>query len=398
MTTAGGSPHAGSTGATGEERYRAFVEQSAEGVWCFEVDPPVPTEWPVERQLEAFYERSTLTECNDALARMYKAEDRGQLLGARLADFLPAENEANLAYLREFVARDYRYMDAESQEQDRLGGTHYYLNNLVGVVEHGALVRVWGTQRDITRIKELEAQLSRSQRLESLGMLAGSVAHDFNNLLGVILSCSELALEATAEGDPRREDLEQVQEAGRRATELTRQLLAFGRQQPLRPSALDLNEVVEGTASILRRLLPTGCELVLDLSDRLGTVRADKGQLEQVLMNLVVNARDAMPNGGTITVSTQDLALHDAGVSAPVSSPSGRFVRVAVTDTGTGMDEATQQRIFEPFFTTKEQGKGTGLGLATAWGIISQSGGHLRVSSAPGRGTTIQFLLPVAVD
>jgi CheY-like chemotaxis protein len=230
--------------------------------------------------------------------------------------------------------------------------------------------------------------------MEAVGMLAGGVAHDFNNLLTIISGYSQLILNALAPGDPNHYSAEQILKAGERAATLTQQLLAFSRPQVLQPRVLDLNKLVTSLSTLLRRLIGEDVDLQLDLRADLGRVSADAGQIEQVLMNLVVNARDAMPKGGTLTIETANVELDESYSRRHLATKPGPYVQIAVSDNGGGMDEATQARLFEPFFTTKAVGRGTGLGLSTVFGIVKQSGGNLDVYSVPDRGTSVKVYLP----
>jgi PAS domain S-box-containing protein len=242
--------------------------------------------------------------------------------------------------------------------------------------------------------KRLEEQLRQSQKLEAVGRLAGGVAHDFNNILAVINGCADLALDGLAEGDPMREDLVEIRDAGQRAATLTRQLLAFARKQILQPEVLSLNDVVAEAEKMLRRLVGEDVELHTRLASDLGSTVADRSEMEQVIVNLVVNSRDAMPRGGKVTLETSNVELEEPYTRTHPEARPGPYVCLAVSDTGCGMDAETVSRIFEPFFTTKEPGKGTGLGLPTVYGIVRQSGGTVGVYSEPGRGTTVRVYLP----
>jgi PAS domain S-box-containing protein len=248
--------------------------------------------------------------------------------------------------------------------------------------------------RDVTRQRQLEEQVQASQRLESIGRLAGGVAHDFNNLLTVILSCAEGLGRDLGEGHPGAEDVREIRDAGERARDLTRQLLAFARRQLIAPAVLDLNDLVRDSEKLLRRVLGEDVDLAVQLTPELWPVRCDPAQIQQVILNLAVNARDAMPRGGKLTIETSNLVLDEQHAAAHPGVSPGPHVLLAVSDSGEGMTPEARAHLFEPFFTTKPMGQGTGLGLATVYGIVRQSGGHVWVYSEPGRGTTFKIHFP----
>ncbi|MDX2122108.1 MAG: PAS domain S-box protein [Gemmatimonadota bacterium] len=377
-----------------EARYRLFVEQSTEGIWRFELDEPIPLTLAEDAVIAAIFERGWLAECNQAMARQYGVEDAGTLLGFRLRDMLIPEDPSNVEMLRRFVRGGFRLADAESHERDREGRIRVFLNTLVGIIDDGHLIRAWGTQRDITLQRQLEEEARQSRKMETAGRLAGGIAHDFNNLLTAILGTSELLLGGLAPGSPEREDVEEIKRAATRAANLTRQLLAFGRRQVLQPRTIDLDLLVQGVESLVRRLIGEHITLQTQTVPGLWRVRADPGQLEQVIVNLCVNARDAMPTGGRLLLETANVQYPGAAHGPEAIMPAGAYVLLAVTDSGAGMDPQTLRHIFEPFFTTKEAGRGTGLGLATVYGIVKQSDGFVFVDSELGRGSRFRIYLP----
>jgi len=257
----------------------------------------------------------------------------------------------------------------------------------------GKLIAIEGIARDITERMNLEEQLRHSQRMEAVGRLAGGVAHDFNNLLTVIIGRAQLLLDHVTDAKVRR-DLDLIRDTGSRAAALTHQLLAFSRKQVLEPRVIDLKALVENAETLLMRVIGEHIKLTVRSDQGLGTVKADPGQIEQVIMNLVVNSRDAMPQGGTITIETANVNLDESYSKQHLEVRPGRYVMLAVSDTGQGMDTETQAKIFEPFFTTKDKDRGTGLGLSTVYGIVQQSGGGIWVYSEPGQGTTFKIYLP----
>jgi PAS domain S-box-containing protein len=262
----------------------------------------------------------------------------------------------------------------------------------------GRIVGASTIAREMGERKRLEQQLHQAQKMEAIGQLAGGVAHDFNNLLTIISGYSDILLANTRADDPAKGLLAEIRKAGEQAASLTRQLLAFSRKQVLEPKILDLNSIVAGTEKMLRRLIGEDVSLTSHLAPKLGQVRADAGQMEQVIMNLVVNARDAMPQGGNITIETGNVDLDPSYCLTRPELAPGRYAMLAVSDNGCGMDEETKARIFEPFFTTKGPGKGTGLGLATVYGIVKQSGGYIYVYSEPNLGATFKIYLPLIED
>ncbi len=507
-----------------QDRYRALVERTAEGIWRIELPEPVPTSLPPDAQIDRFYAYGELAECNDVMARMYGFGRAADLIGARLADLLPRSDPRNLEFLREFIGSGYHLTDAESHEVGKDGSDRFFLNNMVGIVSDGYLVRAWGSQRDITSMKRAEEavvasearfrgvfesgligiafwnravvtnandallamlgydrtdlqqglllrerlwtktneeddrraadellrtgsctpyekeflrkdgskvpvlvgaallssdpddlaffildlterrraeeRIRQAERMEVVGQLAGGMAHEANNQMSVVLGATEFILRRADVPPQVRQDAEYIRAAAERTASITRQLLAFSRRQILQPQAVDLNEVVKKLEPILRRTLTESQKLVLQLGPGVPAVRADPIQLDQVLLNLTINARDAMPQGGVLTIGTRATNLTaEYGLRRPeVALSPGFFSVLTITDTGHGMDRETLKHLFEPFFTTKGVGKGSGLGLAMVYGIVKQSGGYIWPYSEPSLGTTFKIYLPSVAD
>jgi PAS domain S-box-containing protein len=361
-----------------EEKYRTLFEGVPVGLYRTAPDGKVLDVNAATVQMMGYPDRDSLVTLNSA--EMYVHPEERERWKERM------EREG---VVRDFEIQSYRrdgkiiwLRDTARMIRDARSGAAYYE----------------GTLEDITESKHLEEQLNRAQKMEAIGRLAGGIARDYNNLLTIIIGYSQLLQGTVESNDVNRSYVEEVLKAGERAASLTRQLLAFSRQQVLDPRVLDLNTVVAGMDQMLRRLIGEDIELLTVMGADLGRIKADPGQIEQVIMNLAVNSRDAMPEGGKMILETANVDLDEAYAGKHFPLQPGRYVLLALTDTGCGMGAETKSHIFEPFFTTKEKGKGTGLGLATVYGIVKQSGGYIWVYSEPGQGTTFKIHLPRVED
>ena len=353
-----------------------------------------------ENMLEGVYQAGPddgILTANPAFARMLGYASAEELQAAD-ATRLYVDREARRAFRRALEeAGEVRNLEVALRAKD--GRTITALESARAVRDqNGRLLYYHGTLTDITERRQMEDELRQTQRMEVIGQLAGGIAHDFNNLLTVIVGYTDLMRAELEEGNPIRKDLDEVEKAARSAASLTQQLLAFGRRQMLQPVVLDLNHVVGKVESMLRPLIGETIELETILDPTLGGVLVDPGQIDQVLMNLVVNARDAMPEGGTITIATANVVLDSEFARRHVGAVPGRYVSLTIRDAGCGMTPDVLARVFEPFFTTKGPGKGTGLGLSTVFGLVKQSGGYITIESTPGVGTTVTTYLPTVDD
>src|SRR5579871_775645 len=354
-----------------DKKFRLLFEDNPQPMWVFDL------------------ETQEFLEVNAAAAALY-GYTRDEFRCMRLSDL---QGEEDARRMTAEIGADARPATGVWRQRTK-SGRFLDMEMAIHEIEYGGRKAGLAVLMDVTGRRQQEDQLRQSQKMEAVGMLAGGVAHDFNNLLTIITGYSQLMLNNLGPNDPNRHSAEQIMKAGERAAALTKQLLAFSRRQVLQPKVLDLNRVVKNSSSMLQRLIGEDIDLRLELDSDLGRVSADPGQLEQVLMDLVVNARDAMPKGGTLTIETRNRELDDEYVATHLNVKPGAYVQLGVSDTGHGMDEATRARLFEPFFTTKTVGKGTGLGLSTVFGIIRQSGGSVEVYSEPGSGTSVKVYLP----
>ncbi|HKC66268.1 MAG TPA: PAS domain S-box protein, partial [Pyrinomonadaceae bacterium] len=357
-----------------EERYRDMVENAHDIIYSHDLEGNYTSINKAGERIMGYTREETLGMSFRQIVAPEYLEKVRQMIARKLA------GEEATAYDLEIIAKDGRRIAVEVNT--RL----VYQNNVA--------VGVQGIARDVTERRQLEEQLRQAQKMEAVGRLAGGVAHDFNNLLTAITGYSDLTLRRLRPEDPLRRNVEEIKKAGDRAASLTRQLLAFSRKQVLQPKVLDLNAVVSDMEEMLQRLIGEDIELRTMLAPELGSVKADPGQIEQVIMNLAVNARDAMPQGGKLTIETANVYLNEGYATRHIAVKPGPYVMLAVSDTGEGMSEETQSRIFEPFFTTKEMGKGTGLGLSTVYGIVKQSGGNIWAYSEVSEGTAFKIYLP----
>lgn len=364
-----------------EERYRLLIERMPDAIWTCGVDGKY-----------SFITRNIVNILG------YTAEEMmAETLESRKQQIHPDDRAMALKAFREHIEHGTPY-DLEYRRQRKDERWIWVRNRVTASYEQGGVRCIEGMFSDVTERKQLEDRLRQAQKMEAVGQLTGGIAHDFNNILSTIIVNSHFLMSDLAPNDPRWADAEAIKSAADRAAALTRQLLAFSRRQVLEPTVVNLNTAVKGLEKMLRRLIGEDIDFTVTPDPELGSTRVDLSQLEQVIMNLVVNARDAMPKGGKLLIETTNVELDEQYRDRHAVVPAGKYVMLAVSDTGHGMDEQTQLRIFEPFFTTKEPGKGTGLGLSTCYGIVKQSGGYIWVYSEAAYGTVFKVYLPRVDD
>ncbi len=358
-----------------ERRFRALVEESWDAVALFAGDGTILYGSPATTRLLGY--------------------DLTEFVGRNAMELIHPDDRAGvLVRLQDAMAAPRAPVQVAARVRHKNGSWRYLEGVFTNLIDDPSVGAIVNNYRDVTDRRILEEQVMMSQKMEAIGRLAGGVAHDFNNILTAIGGYSDLLLADLPPDDSRRHDVEEIHQATQRAAALTQQLLAFSRRQVLQPKIINLNALVPDIEKMLRRLIGEDILFATVLHPHLGNVRADPGQLEQVIVNLAVNARDAMSDGGRLTIETRNVELDEAYTAEHPAVKPGRYVMLAVTDTGVGMDQETKARIFEPFFSTKVRGKGTGLGLATVYGIVQQTGGHIWPYSEPGRGTTMRVYLP----
>jgi two-component system cell cycle sensor histidine kinase/response regulator CckA len=365
-----------------EQRFRSLISATAQIVWTADPNGVILTAHTPYGELIG----ETGNNISEEWAAQIHPDDKDRVL----AEFSAAvQNKTDYQCEYQMLYTDNKY--------------HHFIARGMPVFEKDGDVREWvGTLTDITESKLAEAellkkedQLRQAQKLESIGRLAGGIAHDFNNMLTVINGYSDLVIRSLSPDNPIRPKIEEIRMAGKRSAEITNRLLAFSRRQILKTNVIDLNQVISDTDIILNRLIGEDIQVIENLSPNLGQIKADSGQLSQIIMNLVINSRDAMPQGGSITIKTENVSLDEEFVNQNLGASVGDFILLKISDTGHGMDEETKSHIFEPFFTTKDVGQGTGLGLSTVYGIVNQFDGFLTVSSEPGRGAIFNIYLPI---
>jgi len=377
-----------------QERYRAFIEQSTEGIWCFELDEPIDPSLPVDEQVTRLMAHSFLKECNDRMAQMLGHKRPEEILGARMEDLFDMSEHTGRGVLREYVQNGYRLEGREVYFPGQGSGRGVYVSsNVIGILENDKLVRAWGTQQDITQRRVAEQKLRDVQKMETLGTLAGGVAHDFNNLLTVIRGYVDRLRREHLVRDDGKTSLEAIETAVKRGAGIVRQLMTFAREEQGSIARVHVASMLEEIDQLLRVTLPESVQLVVSVPDDVPDLMGDEAQLHQAVLNLVMNARDAMPGGGTVVLTAGSI---DGDTVRRQFSEADKdlYVCISVSDEGAGIPEENREHVFEPFFTTKDIGKGTGLGLAVVYGVVRSHHGFVDVRPNEARGTVFHLYMP----
>ncbi|RLD13985.1 hypothetical protein DRI50_06150 [candidate division KSB1 bacterium] len=374
-------------------QFEDFLKNTLVGIWRMEFSEPIPIDLPAKEIAKKILHEGRLTECNKAFLDMYQVKNADEILGKPPAN-LSADLDQSLQRITEFVKNNFKAELIESSEKGPDGELYYFQNSFAGHVQDGKLLWMWGMQIDLTEQKKLEEQFLQSQKMEAIGMLAGGIAHDFNNILTVINGYSDMLLRRMDPDHPLLKYITHIRRAGERASHLTKQLLSFSRKQVFQTKTINLNTTISDMLSMIHRIIGEHIEIVTRLSTNLDLIKFDENKIEQIIMNMIVNAKDAMPSGGKLFIETRNVYLDDAYCERHPEAKPGDYVLLSIMDTGHGMSEDVLGHIFEPFFTTKEKGSGTGLGLATVYGIIKQANGHISVRSQLGQGTTFFLYFP----
>jgi len=374
-------------------QYESLFRNSLVGIWRLEFNEPVSIDAPALQVAEAMLDKGYFSECNEALLKMYGVENKDELALTDINIFGSSREEA-LEYLEMFIYNNFSTLLLDTLSRDKLGNEKSFRFSYVGYVKDKVLHWIWGIQLDLTEQKMFEKQFLQSQKMEAIGMLAGGIAHDFNNLLTVINGYSELMSTKVELDNPIFKHILAIQRAGQKAANLTGQLLAFSRKQILQPKIVYLNEIIEKMMTMIQRIIGERIEVELKLADDLGRIKVDPVKVEQILMNLAVNARDAMPKGGKLIFKTENFSINKDFVESHNGAKTGQYIMFSVSDSGMGMNEQVRAHIFEPFYSTKDKALNTGLGLSTVYGIVKQSNGYIEVISSPEHGATFRIFLP----
>ena len=384
-------------------QYESFIQNSLVGIWKLEFPQPIPIHLPAKKIAELILKGGIFTDCNDAEAKMYDFDSRTDIIGKYPREFIVEFDDSTESF-EGFVSNGFQTEMLETEEKDSKGNIHYFRKSYFGAIKDEELHAIWGIQMDITDQRKLEEQLRQSQKLEAIGTLAGGIAHDFNNLLTVINGHAEMSMMALESDRSSHKDIISILSAGKRAKTLISQLLAFSRKQIYAPKIIEINRAISSLDKMLRRLIGEDIGIESNLGEGIPLIKADPGQIEQILMNLIVNARDAINEKGTIAadkkiiIETGQTVIDEAFVAKHTGSKVGLHVVLTVSDTGTGMEEKIREKIFEPFFTTKDKGLGTGLGMSTVYGIVKQNNGSIYAFSEPGLGTRIKIYWPATEE